>query len=103
MSGAASLDLRLPIGGLFTALGIIIGAYGIATNGNSTLYQTSESININLWWGLVMFVVGLLMLALGVRATRTAHPSGAKPAVTSPEGLATERREHRTGLEHEHR
>jgi hypothetical protein len=103
MSGAASLDLRLPIGGLFTALGVIIGGYGIATRGNTALYATSESININLWWGLVMLVVGAIMLALGWRATRAARPSGAKPAVSSPEGLATERREHRTGLEHERR
>lgn len=99
MSGSASLDLRLPIGGLFTALGIIIGGYGLATNGNSSLYQQSESININLWWGLVMFVVGLIMLLLGVRATRSAHTTGAHPAVDSPQGLATERREHRAGLE----
>ncbi|HZI41754.1 MAG TPA: hypothetical protein VFD67_08620 [Gemmatimonadaceae bacterium] len=98
MSGAASLDLRLPIGGLFTALGLVIGVYGIVTNG-SPIYQTSESININLWWGLVMFVVGLIMLAMGVRATRRHHVSGAVPAGESPMGRATERREHATGLE----
>lgn len=103
MSGAASLDLRLPIGALFTALGVIIGGYGIATNGNSALYQTSESININLWWGLVMLIAGLLMLALGLRASRIGHPSGAQPAATTPEGRATERREHRAGLERERR
>src|SRR4051812_43375854 len=99
MSGSASLDLRLPIGALFTALGLIIGGYGVATNCNDGLYQPSLSININLWWGLVMLLVGLVMLALGMRATRTAHPSSALPAADSPEGRATERREHRSGLE----
>jgi membrane-bound ClpP family serine protease len=98
MSGAASLDLRLPIGGLFTALGLVIGVYGIATNG-SPMYQTSQSININLWWGLVMLIVGLIMLAMGVRATRRHHPSGAVPTGESPMGRATEQREHATGLE----
>lgn len=98
MSGSASLDLRLPIGGLFTALGVIIGAYGIATNG-SAIYAQSESININLWWGLVMLIMGLLMFIAGVRATRVAHPSSALPAADTPEGRATERREHRSGLE----
>ena len=98
MSGSASLDLRLPIGGLFTALGVIIGAYGIATNG-SAMYAQSESININLWWGLVMLIVGVLMFVMGMRATRTAHPSGMHETVESPEGRATERREHRRGLE----
>jgi hypothetical protein len=98
MSGDASLDLRLPIGGLFSALGLVIGAYGIATNG-SPIYETSLSININLWWGLVMLVVGLIMLAMGIRATRRARPSGPVPAGESPMGRETERREHATGLE----
>ena len=98
MSGSASLDLRLPIGGLFTALGVIIGAYGIATNG-SAMYAQSQSININLWWGLVMLIVGVLMFVMGMRATRTQHPSGMHETLESPEGQATERREHRSGLE----
>jgi membrane protein implicated in regulation of membrane protease activity len=96
MSGAASLDLRLPIGGLFTALGLVIGGYGIATSG-SAIYETSLNININLWWGIVMFIVGLIMLAMGIRASH--HPSGAVQAGDSPMGRATERREHATGLE----
>ena len=99
MSGSASLDLRLPIGGLFTALGIIIGGYGLATNGNSAIYQQSESVNINLWWGLVMLVVGVIMLILGTRATRRHHPEGAHPAMESRQGVKTERREHTAGLE----
>ena len=99
MSGAASLDLRLPIGALFTALGLLVGGYGLSTNGDRALYETSLSININLWWGIVMFVVGLLMLTLGMRATRAKHPSSAEPAMESPAGRATEQRERDTGLE----
>jgi len=98
MSGAASLDLRLPIGGLFTTLGLLIGGYGVATNG-SPIYATSLSININLWWGIVMLVVGLIMLVMGTRATRRGRPSSAEPAAESPMGRATEQREHATGLE----
>lgn len=98
MSGSASLDLRLPIGGLFTALGVIIGVYGVVTNG-SAMYAQSESININLWWGLVMLVVGVLMFVTGMRATRVAQASGMHETLESPEGRATERREHRSGLE----
>jgi len=99
MSSAASLDLRLPIGGLFSALGLLVGGYGLATTGDHSLYEKSLTININLWWGIVMLVVGLLMLALGVRATRAQHPSSAEPAMESPAGRATERRERETGLE----
>ena len=98
MSGAASLDLRLPIGGLFTALGVIIGAYGVATR-NSAMYEQSMSININLLWGIVMLVVGGLMLLFGIRSTRRQRPASARPAVSTPQGLATERREHKAGLE----
>jgi hypothetical protein len=31
------------------------------------MYQKSESININLWWGLVMIAFGAVMLALSRR------------------------------------
>lgn len=99
MSGSAALDLRIPIGGLFTALGILIAGYGLATNGNAALYEPSLGVNINLWWGLIMFVIGLILLVMGTRATREHHPSSALPAADTPEGRATERREHRTGLE----
>jgi len=99
MSSAASLDLRLPIGGLFSALGVLVGGYGLVTNGDRALYETSLSININLWWGIVMLVVGLLMLTMGMRATRRKHPASAEPALETPAGRATERRERETGLE----
>lgn len=99
MSGSAALDLRIPIGGLFTGLGILIAGYGIATNGNAALYEPSLGININLWWGIVMLVVGVILLVLGTRATKEAHPASALPTAESPEGMATERREHRKGLE----
>jgi hypothetical protein len=99
MSGSASIDIRLPIGGLFTALGILIGGYGIATNGNAAHYEPSLGININLWWGIVMLISGVLMLVFGARGTREHHPSGARPAMESRQGEKTERREHRAGLE----
>ena len=70
MSGAASLDLRLPIGGLFTVLGVVIGAYGLATKG-SAIYETSLNININLWWGLVLLAFGASMILLGRRRRRS--------------------------------
>ena len=33
MTPATSFDIRLPIGGLFTALGLLVGGYGISTGG----------------------------------------------------------------------
>jgi len=63
MSGSGGLDVRLPIGGLFTALGLLLGGYGLATAGDPSHYARSLSVNINLWWGLVMLAFGLTLLA----------------------------------------
>ena len=62
MSGSAGLDVRLPIGGLFTALGLVLSGYGLATAGDPSHYARSLSVNINLWWGLVMLAFGLTLL-----------------------------------------
>ena len=98
MSGAAALDIRLPIGGLFTVLGLIVGGYGLATAGDASHYQRSEGININLWWGLVMLVFGVLFLWFGRHGRRPAAPI---PALESPEGRVIEILEHERGLERE--
>jgi hypothetical protein len=64
------MDLRLPIGGLFVVLGVILGAYGIMTNGDTAMYERSAGVNINLVWGGVMLAFGALFLALAQRAAR---------------------------------
>ena len=84
------LDIRLPIGALFAVLGVMIGGYGLATAGDAERYARSQSINVNLWWGLVMIVFGVALLVAARRATR--HPAEARPATETPEGRATERR-----------
>ncbi len=67
MSGEASLDLRLPIGGLFTVLGLMLAGYGLATASNTEMYTKSAGMNINLIWGVVMIVTGLIFLGLARR------------------------------------
>jgi hypothetical protein len=64
------MDLRLPIGGLFVVLGVMLGAYGIMTNGDTAMYERSAGVNINLVWGGVMLAFGALFLALAQRAAR---------------------------------
>lgn len=91
---AATLDLRLPIGGLFTVVGVILAGYGLATAKDAAIYAPSAGININLIWGVVMLVFGILMLIGARRGRRTLEP-----ASLSPEGEATEAREHERGLE----
>jgi len=83
------LDIRLPIGLLFALVGAVLVAFGIL--GSPDLYQRSLGYNVNLWWGLVLLVFGLLFLYYGRRGTSAMHPSSA-----SPEGRAIEAREQGT-------
>jgi len=64
-----SLDLRVPMGLMFTLVGMILTAFGLATRG-SAIYNASLGINANFWWGLVLFVFGLTMLFLGRRGQK---------------------------------
>jgi uncharacterized membrane protein len=57
------LDIKIPIGLLFSILGVLLTIYGLATIGNMELYEQSMNININLWTGLTMVVIGIVLLA----------------------------------------
>ncbi len=61
-----NLDIRLPIGLMFLMIGAILGVFGLLSD--PAIYQRSLGININLWWGLVMFLFGAVMLLLARRA-----------------------------------
>ena len=67
MSSAEGMDIRAPIGGLFTLLGLMLAGYGLMA-GSRTTSDVAPVTNINLWWGIVMVVFGLLMLALSRRS-----------------------------------
>lgn len=64
-----SLDLRIPMGLMFSLLGIILGGFGLATN-NSVIYNASLGINVNKWWGLVLLIFGITMYILGRRGQK---------------------------------
>ena len=60
-SAAAKLfDIRLLIGGLFTLYGVMLTIAGFFTSDSAR--QKASGININLWLGLGMLVLGLLFL-----------------------------------------
>ena len=54
------MDLRLPIGIIFTLYGFILIGYGIFTR-SSAIYEKSLGINVNIWWGCLLLVFGLVM------------------------------------------
>ena len=66
------LDLRLPIGLMFSLFGAILVVYGFVSN--RAIYERSLGINVNLWWGVVLLVFGLVMLWFAVRA-RSPRPA----------------------------
>jgi branched-subunit amino acid ABC-type transport system permease component len=61
------MDVRVPIGGLLSILGLLIGGYGLATASDPSLYAKSLQVNVNLSWGAFMLVFGLLVLWLARR------------------------------------
>ena len=75
------LDIRLPIGMLFTIFGIMLIAFGVFSN--PSLYVQSLGININLNWGVILLIFGAIMLFLGARAMFFTPRA---PETPSPEG-----------------
>lgn len=63
-----NLDIRYPIGGMFSIFGIVLIVYGVFSS--PAIYERSLGINVNLWWGLVLLVFGVVMFWLAVRAQR---------------------------------
>jgi hypothetical protein len=61
------VDIRIPIGLMFTIIGVIISIFGIATKSDAAMYQKSLGMNVNLVMGLVMLVFGLIMLYFSLK------------------------------------
>ncbi len=55
------LDIKIPIGFMFSLFGILLTLVGLFTNGDS-MYHVSLDININLWTGIGMLLFGAFML-----------------------------------------
>ncbi|HVU07756.1 MAG TPA: hypothetical protein VHG89_04345 [Verrucomicrobiae bacterium] len=60
------LDIRWPIGLMFTLIGVLLTGYGV---GNSAGSQ-SLGININLIWGIVLLVFGVAMLLGAIKGKK---------------------------------
>jgi hypothetical protein len=58
------LDIKIPIGLMFSIFGVILLVYGFMTRNDAALYEKSFSHNVNLWMGGLMLVFGGVMLLL---------------------------------------
>jgi hypothetical protein len=73
------LDLRLPIGLMFSLFGVILVIYGLASD--AAIYQRSLGINVNLWWGIVLLAFGAVMLGLALRRSPRQEQDQRPPVV----------------------
>ncbi len=64
------LDIRIPIGLMFSIFGLLITVFGLFTGGNA-IYQKSLGINVNIFMGILMLVFGLIMLIFVYRKKKT--------------------------------
>jgi hypothetical protein len=62
------IDVRLPISGLFLAVGLILVVYGVFAEGVG-----SVAGDLNTIWGGVMLAFGLILGYYGARAERRAR------------------------------
>ncbi|HXS07307.1 MAG TPA: hypothetical protein VN723_10990 [Rhizomicrobium sp.] len=62
------LDIRLPIGILFSALALVLIVYGAVSD--PAIYARSLGVNVNLVWGCILLVFGLAMLWAGRRGLK---------------------------------
>ncbi len=65
------IDIKIPIGLMFSILGLLLTLYGIFTAGDAVLYERSLSINVNLWSGMAMLAFGSVMLLFGLKSAKT--------------------------------
>ena len=68
------IDIKFPIGLMFSILGFLLTIYGAVTHGDEALYSRSLGININLWSGLGMLIFGLIMLFFAWKSRKVKTP-----------------------------
>lgn len=61
------VDIRIPIGLMFTVIGIIISILGLVTMSDTAMYQKSLGVNVNLLMGVLMLAFGVVMLFFSLR------------------------------------
>jgi hypothetical protein len=70
------LDIRIPIGLMFTTIGVMLVVYGAVT-GSDPMYQRSLGLNVNLWWGAVLLIFGAAMLWFAYAGLKKTGPGEA--------------------------
>jgi multisubunit Na+/H+ antiporter MnhG subunit len=61
------VDIRYPIGLMFSILGVLITIFGFVTMSNGDMYQKSLGINVNIIMGILMLIFGVIMLFFALK------------------------------------
>ena len=64
------IDIRFPIGLLFTIIGGLLLTYGLTTISRPELYHKSLNMNVNIWTGCLMALFGLIMIGLSKKGDK---------------------------------
>jgi hypothetical protein len=75
------LDIRWPIGLMFSLIGLLLTGYGLVTNSDAEMYKCSLGININLGWGILLLIFGVAMLILAWRGQAKDEQTAAEKKV----------------------
>jgi hypothetical protein len=62
-----NIDVRIPMGMMFTLMGAVLMAFGLSTRGNAEIYARCLGVNLNLWCGVSLLIFGLIMVSFGRR------------------------------------
>lgn len=62
------LDIRYPIGMMFTLIGLLLAGTGLLNGGTVSIAGVDIGVNVNLVWGAVLLLFGILMWGSAVRA-----------------------------------
>jgi sulfite exporter TauE/SafE len=61
------VDIRIPIGLMFSIVGVLITVFGFFTMSDTEMYHKSLGVNVNIIMGILMLVFGLIMLFFAFR------------------------------------
>ena len=66
------VDIRIPIGLMFSIVVVLITGFGFFTMSNTEMYHKSLGINVNIIMGIVMLAFGLIFLFFAFRKKKKA-------------------------------
>jgi hypothetical protein len=66
------VDIRIPIGLMFSIVGVLITGFGVFTISNTEMYHKSLGVNVNIVMGILMLIFGLVFLYFAFRKKKKA-------------------------------